>query len=138
MDAQLSFVARHLDAFRFRIGAVPIDLLHEPTATLDVSLNPATYGAVAAQISGTLLNVHFQQHHQDFVELALGQMGLNIDSSGHVTGGSIGAQAEIHSSNPHFSVFLSESLTLAPGPGGSVTTAWGPLTFGILIHLVNP
>src|SRR4030095_5065139 len=73
VNFQLSFVARHMDAARFKLfGLGPIDFLHEPTLSAGVSLNPLSLGTFGAQLSATLLNIHFQTHGQDFIELGLG------------------------------------------------------------------
>lgn len=138
VNFQLSFVARHLDAKRFSLfGQVPIDLLHEPTLTLSASFSPLTFGTLGAQISATLLNIHFQQHGTDFIELGLGQLGIGFDSDGNVIG-SAGAQAEIHSSNPHFSIFINTGGTLKHTKDNKWETDWTPISFGILVHWANP
>jgi hypothetical protein len=137
LNTQISVLPRHLDAIRFRFLNVPVDLLHEPTLSVGVSLDPATFGTRTAQISGTLLNLHFQKHGQDFIELALGQAGYAFDSNGRNII-SIGALAEIHSPNPNFSVFLSGGGTITVGRDGQTTTEWSPITFGFIVHIANP
>ena len=138
VNFQLSFVARHVDAKRFSLfGKVPIDLLHEPTMTMSASFSPLSFGTLGGQISATLLNIHFQQHSTDLIELGIGQLGIGFDSNGNVIG-SLGAQAEIHSPNPHFSVFINTGGTLKHSKDGHWNADWTPISFGILVHWANP
>jgi hypothetical protein len=140
VNFQLSFVARHMDATRFRLlGKGPIiDFLHEPTLTMGVSLSSQSYGVFGAQLTTALFNLHFQRHGNDLIELAVGQLGFGFDTAGNLIGGT-GAQAEIHLPNPHFSFTLSTGGTLTHAPNGSWTAAWtNPITLGFLIHLQNP
>lgn len=128
---------RHLDALRFRLFGIPIDLGHEPAGTVGVSLNPATFGVVSAGIGGTILNAHFAAFGYDFLELALGQGGISLDTNGAVTiiGG---AGLEIHSRNPHFSIGISSSGSVVRNSNGSVTTSFSPLNFSLIVHILNP
>jgi len=137
LNLQVSLVARGMNGARFQVGAVPIDILHEPTFNLGLSLNPSSRGLVAANVALAGLNLHFQQHGRDLVELALLQVGWGLDSRGNVIA-SAGAQAEIHSPNPHFSIFLSTGGTMTSASNGSLTFGWTPITFGLLIHALNP
>ncbi|MGI8587618.1 MAG: eCIS core domain-containing protein [Chloroflexia bacterium] len=137
LNLQISAVARGMNGARFQVGAVPIDILHEPTFNLGLSLKPSSMGVVAASVALSGLNLHFQQHGRDLIELAVAQMGLGFDSRGNFTAG-IGAQAEIHSLNPHFSIFLSTGGSMVSDKSGNVTFGWTPITFGLLIHAVNP
>ena len=135
---QLSFVARHVDAKRFSLfGKVPIDILHEPTMTMSASFSPLSFGTLGAQLSATLLNVHFQRHGTDFIELGLAQLGLGFDSNNNVIG-TVGAQAEIHSPNPHFSIFINTGGTLKYSKDKKWNADWTPISFGILVHWANP
>lgn len=133
---QLSFVARHWDYRRYAVRGVPVDIVHEPTMTLGVSLNSASFGTLMAQLAVSALNVHIQQHGQDLIELALGQIGLGFDSTGKRIV-SLGAQAEIHSVDPHLSFTISGGGTVSC-QSGACSAQWSPLTFGILVHWANP
>jgi len=133
----ITLLPRHLDAVRFQFLGVPVDVLHEPGVNVGVSLSPLTLGVVSAGVGGALLNIHFQDHGWDFIELALGQSGCAIDTTGAFSCAG-GAQAEIHSRNNHFSITLGGGGTVTRMPNGTWNTAFTPLTFGILVHILNP
>lgn len=133
---QLSFVARHWDLTRYAVKGVPVDIGHELTMSLGVSLDDASYGTLMAQLAITAMNVHIQQNGKDWIELALGQVGLGFDSTGKKII-SLGAQAEIHSGDPHLSFTITGGGTITNSKG-VFSTQWSPLTFGILIHWANP
>jgi hypothetical protein len=85
MNFQIAAVLRHLDGTRFRAGTVIVDFLHEPTLSATVSLDPRPghFGTAVGLFSLTALNLHFQRHGHDLVELALGQMGVGLDGRGN-------------------------------------------------------
>jgi hypothetical protein len=137
LGQQLTILPRHLDAFRFSFLGAPIDVLHEPGLTAGVSLDPTSFGVISGGVAGTLLNIHFQDHGWDFIELALGQGGLSLDTTGALTL-TVGGQAEIHSRNNHFSIAIGGGGTVTRMPNGAVTTAFSPLTFTLIVHILNP
>jgi hypothetical protein len=139
MNFQIAAVLRHLDGTRFRAGTVIVDFLHEPTLSATVSLDPRPghFGTAVGLFSLTALNLHFQRHGHDLVELALGQMGVGLDGRGNPVFGA-GAQAEIHSDNPHFSIFINSGGTLATDADGRTQWTWSPISFGLLFHVLNP
>lgn len=142
MTFGISLVARHLDGTRFRGGPVIGDFMHEPTLTFSMTLDPRPdqFGTVAAAVSWTTLNLHFQEHDRDLVELGLAQLGFGLNSQGAVV--TLGAQAEIHShphsGDDHFSITIGTGGTLQTTPGGPIILTWNPITFGLLWHAVNP
>jgi Domain of unknown function (DUF4157) len=137
LTKQASILPRHFDIYRISLYGIPIDLGHEPTGSAGLSLNPTNFGTLTALLSISAINVHFQQHGNDFIELALGQIGIGYDSDKN-TFVPLTAQAEIHSPNEHFSIYLNGSGTWTHAPGQGWTVTWAPLTMGILFHVLNP
>lgn len=137
LTKQASILPRHFDIYRISLHGIPIDLGHEPTGSVGLSLNPKNFGTLTALLSISTINVHFQQHGKDFIELALGQIGIGYDSDKN-TFVPLTAQAEIHSPNEHFSIYLNGSGTWTHAPGQGWTVTWAPLTMGILFHVLNP
>jgi hypothetical protein len=137
LTKQASILPRHFDIYRIALYGIPIDLGHEPTGSAGLSLNPTNFGTLTALLSISAINVHIQQHGKDFIELALGQIGIGYDSNKN-TFVPLTAQAEIHSPNEHFSIYLNGSGTWTHAPGQGWTVAWTPLTMGILFHVLNP
>lgn len=120
----VSLVLRNLNAASISSGNFGLDLLHEPTLSGSFTFNPpgsflfpdnTQYGPVAAGVSMTFLNLHFKRKGKEFIELGLGQMGAQIDSTGKVVF-PFGAQVEIH--NP-FTSFISKDLSVIISAGGS-------------------
>jgi hypothetical protein len=137
LTKQASILPRHFDIYRIALYGIPIDLGHEPTGSAGLSLNPRNFGTLTALLSISAINVHIQQHGKDFIELALGQIGIGYDSDKN-TFVPLTAQAEIHSPNEHFSIYLNGSGTWTHAPGQGWTVTWAPLTMGILFHVLNP
>ena len=137
LTKQASILPRHFDVYRISLRGVPIDLGHEPTAGAGLSLNPNNFGTLTALVSISAMNVHIQQHGKDFIELALGQLGIGYDSNKN-TFVPLTAQAEIHSPNEHFSIYFNGGGTWTHAPGQGWTATWTPLTLGILFHALNP
>jgi hypothetical protein len=137
LTKQASILPRHFDIYRILLRGVPIDLGHEPTGSAGLSLNPRNFKTLTAMLSISAINLHVQQHGKDFIELALGQIGIGYDSDKN-TFIPLTAQAEIHSPNEHFSIYVNGSGTWTHAPGQGWTVTWAPLTFGILFHALNP
>jgi Domain of unknown function (DUF4157) len=136
-SAQLSLVARHWDMASFHRGGVTIDVLHEPSASLALSVDQSSLGMVTAQVAVTGLNLVFRAHGREFIELGLAQLGLALDSRGELIW-STGAQIEVHSPKQWLSFVLSTSGTATHKRDGSVDLNWSPITFGVVFHVVNP
>jgi hypothetical protein len=140
MSFQVAGVLRHLDGTRFRAGAVIGDFLHEPTFNLAISLDPrpGQLGTIVGAAALTALNLHFTAGQgKDLVELAVGQLGVGLDSRGNPVA-QVGAQAEVHSNDEHFSIFINTAGTLSTDASGVTSFTWNPVTFGLLWHIVNP
>jgi hypothetical protein len=134
---QASILPRHFDFYRISLGGVPIDLGHEPTGSAGLSFNPKSFGTLTALASISAVNIHIQRQGKDFIELALGQLGIGYDSNKN-TFVPLSAQAEIHSPNEHFSIYVNGGGTWSRAPGQGWTATWNPLTLGILFHALNP
>jgi hypothetical protein len=142
INFQISAVARHLDAARFKLGGkVPLDIVHELTFNVGVSGNPKDFGTKTSQILVTLFNLHLMQYgpNKDFIELGLLQHGLGFDSTGNFIV-PVGSQLELHSHGKY-----GENISIVLNTGGQLkvhegkaTWEWQPISFGLLIHWVNP
>jgi len=137
LTKQASILPRHFDVYRISLRGVPVDLGHEPTGSLGLSFNPRNFGTLTALASISAMNIHIQRQGKGFIELALGQLGLGYDSDKN-TFVPLTAQAEIHSPNEHFSIYLNGGGTWTHAPGQGWIATWNPLTLGIVFHVLNP
>jgi uncharacterized protein DUF4157 len=123
------------DLAHIRLGHIPIDVLHQPTAQILVGVNlgdrPAGAPAVyhAAQISATLLNAHFNAFGHE-IELGLGQVALG--EQGGAMQVTAGGSLETHI-NSVVSLMLNGGVTFTPSPTGWDVTP-GAFTFGFVVH----
>jgi hypothetical protein len=144
-----TIVLRDLNACSYQRGPFGLDFLHEPNFSLGFSYNlpagsQAVVGPWAAAAALTLLNLHFQYKGKDKLELGLGQVGAQFDSTGKLTF-PFGVQAEYHDVfTPNLSVTLSAGGSVKqPDPGDpdylthkdQFRVSWNPnLVLGMLFH----
>jgi hypothetical protein len=143
----ISAVARDWNLKTFRRGAFLADILHEPTVNLQFGFNPpgsfnplalpTGYGPAAAGLSMTALNLHFQRGGEEFLELALGQFGVQVDSTGRMAL-PFSVQGELHDVfAPHVSLTVSAGGSLVP-QDEKFRLDWNPPVVGLLWHWWNP
>ncbi len=144
----LSAVARDWNLKTFRRGAFLADILHEPGVSFQFGFNPpgsfnplslpTGYGPAAAGLSFTALNLHFQRAGEDFFELALGQFGVQVDSTGKMSL-PFSVQGELHDAfAPHVSLTINAGGSLQPQQNGKFKLDWNPPVVGLLWHWWNP
>ncbi|HEX4322695.1 MAG TPA: hypothetical protein VHZ52_17400 [Acidobacteriaceae bacterium] len=144
----LSVVARDWNLKTFRRGAFLADVLHEPTASVQLSFNPpgsynplagpTGYGPMAAGISVTALNLHFQRNGEEFFELAFAQLGVQVDANGRM-GFPLSVQGELHDIfAPNLSLTISAGGSLAQQDDKKFHLSWTPPVVGLLWHWGNP
>ena len=144
----ISLVARDWNGKTFRRGPFLADILHEFTGNLKFDFNPpgsynplalpTGYGPAAAGVSITALNLHFKRNGEEFIELALGQIGVQLDSNGKMAF-PFSAQGELHDVfAPNLSLTLSAGGSLEQNKHGKFDLKWDAPVVGLLWHWWNP
>jgi hypothetical protein len=147
----VSLVARDWNLKAFKRGLFLADVLHEPGVSVQFGFNPpgsfnpltipAGYGPAAAGVSATALNLHFQRYSKgkatDVLELALGQFGAQVDSTGKLVL-PFGVQGELHDVfAPKISLFVNAAGSLKPLENGKLKLEWTAPVVGLLWHWPN-
>jgi hypothetical protein len=144
----ISALARDWNWKTFRRGAFLADILHEPTLNLLFGFNPpgsynplalpTGYGPAAVGLSITALNLHFQRNGDEFFELALGQLGVQLDSTGRMAF-PFSVQGELHGVfAPDLSLIVNAGGSLEQQKDGKFRLEWGTPVVGLLWHWWNP
>ncbi len=118
----------------------PLDILHEPGISIQVTPGNAPQPVVQAAIAA--LNLHIQSHGHDLVELSLSPQGQAGPGG---VGASVQAQAELHITAT-FSITASSTLSVTGhsdttdpsqvrvAGNRSVDLLWQPISIGTLFH----
>jgi hypothetical protein len=149
MTYTITAVYRDLNAFKFGDDNTEIDLLHEPSISVQISPDPNSPAAYQASLS--LINTHLKRNWglvKPDLEFSLGGA---VGMQGGSANAALQAQVEVHVTTK-VSVVLGSSLGVGPGikpgdtpdPGArhfgnsNVDLAFTPFTIGILGHWDPP